>query len=604
MTVLDVRPPSGTHRERRTRAQRLRAWLLLHRIDLLIVLGLLTVAAFVQATNLQGWPQYFEDESTYVSQAWAVQTRGQLSHYTYWYDHPPLGWIQMAAWTWLTGAWERLGSGVQAGREVALVANLVSTTLLFVLARRTGMHRAIAVAVTLLFLLSPLSVYFQRMGLLDNMLLPWALGAFVLAYSPRHRLVASVGAGCCLAIACQMKITSGAYLPILLWILWRRTPKPNRRYTLAMYLGSFAFAGSFWGLMALLKGELFPDTPEWFPGDEHVSLLGTQRWVLFIRGGSGGSIFDPESGGYYLIHQSLLSQDRWLLGAGLGAAVMLLLVRRYRWIGVTFLLLCVSIIRSTTLSWPFFAQFLPWAALAVGAVLDTARRGLTRARVPDWAAATAAVGVVALAATQFAATWVERIQLAHTHRSNDPYDEAADWLAANIDPDDTLLVDNTVWIDLVLQGHDPDNVVWFWKLEHDPEIIEKYGDWRSFDYVVSSSFVRDTTHLGMVPQMEKAIENSMPVAEFVEPGFEREAVVIGRVVSGDVADATAVAEPTADAPVTPLLPSSSLSSSPSPPVTASEGYIPEPSPKNSDDRPPDPDLFLPGQELLIRPLRD
>jgi len=38
-------------------------------------------------------------EGTLVADAWAIQ-HGTLAHYTYIYDHPPLGWIQMAAWTW------------------------------------------------------------------------------------------------------------------------------------------------------------------------------------------------------------------------------------------------------------------------------------------------------------------------------------------------------------------------------------------------------------------------------------------------------------------------------------------------------------------------
>jgi LysM repeat protein len=521
----------------------LREQLWARRVELGTLAVLLLIAAITHATNLHHWPQYFEDESTYVSQAWAVQTRGQLSHYTYWYDHPPLAWIQIAIWTFLTGGWARLGSGIQVGREVALLANLVSVGLLFTLARRMGMHLAISVVVVLLFVLSPLSVYFQRMALLDNLLMTWVLAAFVLAYSPRQRLFAYASSGVCLAIACQMKITSGVYLPILLWLIWRNAQPPTRRYGLTLFGTSFAFAGSFWFLMALLKGELFPDTAEWFPGDERVSLLGTQRWVLFIRGASSGWILDPESGGYYLLNQSLLSQDRWLLGAGLVCSVLVLASRRYRWVGVTFLLLCAAILRSSTLSWPFFAQFLPFAALAVGGLLDSLRRVLVRPRMtPSWAAATAAIGLVVLGATQFAPAWAERIRHAHTHDANGVYEEAATWLMANADPTDRLLVDNTMWIQLVLAGHDPDNVVWFWKLEYDPEVIEKHADWRSFDYVVSSPFVRDTVGAGMVPQMASALENSAPVAEFVQEGFERESVWVSRIVPPGVGDGAPAAD--------------------------------------------------------------
>ena len=32
-----------------------------------------------------------------MAEAWAVYMRGDLAHYTYWYDHPPGGWLQLAA---------------------------------------------------------------------------------------------------------------------------------------------------------------------------------------------------------------------------------------------------------------------------------------------------------------------------------------------------------------------------------------------------------------------------------------------------------------------------------------------------------------------------
>ena len=69
--------------------------------------GLLAV---VHARGMTSSPAWFDDEGTYVAQAWAVETRHDLAHYTYWYDHPPLGWFVIAAWTWPTQAFERTWS--------------------------------------------------------------------------------------------------------------------------------------------------------------------------------------------------------------------------------------------------------------------------------------------------------------------------------------------------------------------------------------------------------------------------------------------------------------------------------------------------------------
>ncbi|WP_158277089.1 hypothetical protein [Serinibacter arcticus] len=33
-------------------------------------------------------PQFIDDEGTYTAQAYAVERLGELTHYTYWYDHP------------------------------------------------------------------------------------------------------------------------------------------------------------------------------------------------------------------------------------------------------------------------------------------------------------------------------------------------------------------------------------------------------------------------------------------------------------------------------------------------------------------------------------
>src|SRR3954465_9737148 len=67
---------------------------------LLLVAGLVVIGV-AHALNLAGWPRYFDDEGTYYSQAWAVEHLGSLAPYTYWYDHPPAGWLQMAALQWL-----------------------------------------------------------------------------------------------------------------------------------------------------------------------------------------------------------------------------------------------------------------------------------------------------------------------------------------------------------------------------------------------------------------------------------------------------------------------------------------------------------------------
>ena len=87
--------------------RRLRATVSTHRVSLI---WMTPCCSWRASSTLWGFgraPQRVDDEGTYTAQAYAVEHFGELAHYTYWYDHPPLGWLQIAAWTSLTDAFDR-----------------------------------------------------------------------------------------------------------------------------------------------------------------------------------------------------------------------------------------------------------------------------------------------------------------------------------------------------------------------------------------------------------------------------------------------------------------------------------------------------------------
>jgi 4-amino-4-deoxy-L-arabinose transferase-like glycosyltransferase len=269
---------SKTRAKSQDKGNRVLNWLRRHKLDAAIMTVLVVISGTVSAVNMTGYPQRFEDEGTYISQAWAIKERAQLTHYTYWYDHPPVGWIQMAGHLVTTDAIDRYGSAITAGREFMLILHLATIVLLYALARRFGIGSIAAGVGTLAYALSPLSVEFSRYVLLDNVALPWLLAAFLLAVSPRQHLVTAIGSAVCMAVAILSKETLAILLPVLLYALWTSGDKRNRRYTLIVFAVVLVMVGSFYAMYAALKNELIP-------GQGHVSLMGTIACNLFVREG-------------------------------------------------------------------------------------------------------------------------------------------------------------------------------------------------------------------------------------------------------------------------------------------------------------------------------
>ena len=102
------------------------------------------VGAVVHAWGMFTFPRWVDDPGTYLSQAWSVQYEHNLSPYSYFYDHAPAGWIQIAP---VVGAdrrlrpvrlRDRLRQRVHADREGG------SIVLLYWLARRLRFSRPAA----------------------------------------------------------------------------------------------------------------------------------------------------------------------------------------------------------------------------------------------------------------------------------------------------------------------------------------------------------------------------------------------------------------------------------------------------------------------------
>ncbi|MDX6299910.1 MAG: hypothetical protein QOF53_1124 [Nocardioidaceae bacterium] len=542
------RAVAPTPRERLERArQRLGARFRRDRLDLTVVSVLLVVAGWVHARGMYGSPARFDDEGTYTAYAWAVPNLHRLAHYTYWYAHPPLGQLQMALYNEVTDAFGRLPYAVATGRELALVCKLIAVVLMFRLARRLGFSRVTATLAVCMFSLSPLAVYFQRTALLDNLVTPWLLAAFFFAASPRRSIWAAAGSAACFAVAVLSKETALLFMPAVMLLFAQRTDSRNRKFTLTMFVSVVSLLGLLYPLYALIKNELWD-------GPGHVSLEWAIRWQLFDRQGSG-SIFDPGSTAHTVV-TTWLSLDRWSCAVCLLAVVPGLLFTRTRAVALAFAIQVGSLLRSGYLPYPFVIAMMPFAVLTFAGVVDVVWRwsrlsdrlpwGPAQARsrghvtvtvLRTFVGASVASVVVALAVLA-APSWRYGLQDLWTHDRDAGKATALSWLKSSTGRDQTLVVDDAFWVDLVRDGHPARKVIWFTKLDVDKDVdLPAKAPWRHIDYVVLDHQDALSVHLNsdltpspdtknLFPTLGQALEHGRIVASF---GAPQDRVMIWRV---------------------------------------------------------------------------
>ena len=512
-----ARRPSPRPPLRQRSSRYMRGWLRRHRVSLALLTGLLVVVGVVHGVGTSRMPLPVDDEGTYMAQAWAVQVRHALTPYTYWYDHPPVGWIQLAGWTFVTHAFSGGTLAVIAGRRIMLLYALADAALLYLIARRLRLSRVWASVAVLAFALSPLAVNYQRMVYLDNLAMPWLLAAFALALTPRRRLWTYGASGACCAVAVLSKETTLLFMPALVYLVWQRAHRTTRAFCVTATVAVFGLLVAIYPLLALLKGELVP-------GPGHVSLLSAISFQLNGRQGTGNP-FNPTSQAHSLV-AGWLHLDPWLPVAGLVCLPVGLFVRRLRPFAIAELIALLDVLRGGYLPVPFVIGILPFSALlvaATGSTLQGLAGGSAVRRV--WATIKGGVllGAAAVLLVLVVPAWASGLHTQMATNQVSPTAQAEAWVEHHVPRTDRLLVDDTVWVDLVDHGFDrPYGVVWFYKLGSvnnlDPSVRRTIGGgWRDFQYVLETPSMRAAlagSGSKALPQVAQAVAHSVPVASF------------------------------------------------------------------------------------------
>ena len=511
MTVTAIRPLPLAVSESAPADPRWKAPSRLPLRHIVVAVSVLFVA-LVHVVNINNWPLFFDDEGTYVAEAWAVYTRGELAHYTYWYDHPPGGWLQLAAFL---APLKLLGidSSVLVGRYVMVLYTAVTSVLIFKLGRNLGLRVPAALAGMLLWGLCPLVIFEARQVMLDNMATAWLLGAFVCATSRRQYLTRHFLAGACFAAAILTKETTVIVAPALLFALWNHAYRATRWFSVMASVMMTVLLVAIYPLYAVLKSELVS-------GPGHVSLQDAIAFQLKDRTGSG-SVLDTSSVAYETL-SSWLFYDQILLAAGLAAGIVCLALRNLRVIGLCLLIFALVALRpGGYLPLMYVIAVLPFAAVAVAGVGQWLFDQMSRIRVNTVQVGRIMASAVAiLAVGALGSQWTAKNADALTDRPNDTYYSALDYVVQNVDKNSPILVDDSYWNPLVDAGWSSDGwrgAIWYFKLDLDPVARESDlpDGWKDIDYIlVNDAMVKNFDGLSKLPQMTDAYKHSHVIEQW------------------------------------------------------------------------------------------
>jgi hypothetical protein len=201
-------------------------------------------------------------------------------------------------------------------------------------------------------------------------------------------------------------------------------------------------------------------------------------------------------------------------------------------VALAFTIQVVQLLRGGYLPYPYVIAMIPFAALTVAGVIDWSWQ---RARhfgrpqwSPQWHLVTQAAAFVAIAVliVQVANSWDPRL---HDLRSRDRdrgKAQALAWILDNVSTSDYVVVDDSLWVDLVRAGFPAEHVVWFTKLDVDKDVkIPGSPEWAGINYVVLDHQDDLSLHLqidgkpskdtlALFPTLGKALQHSSTVTAF------------------------------------------------------------------------------------------
>jgi endo-1,4-beta-D-glucanase Y/4-amino-4-deoxy-L-arabinose transferase-like glycosyltransferase len=438
------------------------------------------VVGFVaQGLNMFNYPAFTfkDDEGIYAGQTWAVLREGQLTPYTYFYDHAPAGWMLSALWTALTGGFFTFGGAIDSGRVLMLLLHLAMVPLLYRVARKLDCSVEAAALAAFIFSVSPLAIFYQRMFLLDTIMLFWVLLSLDLLLDGWGRLSRFILSGLCFGLALVSKETAIFLVPVMLLVVFQQRWKHQGRFAVVSWLLPMLAVLSWYPLYALLKGELLPagqalgfSILNISSDSSHVSLVDALKWQASR---TGGGFFNLDNMFWQLVRTDWMVRDPILFGVGgIACGINLLRGIRDRRALITGLLGLLSLLylgRGGVVFDYYILFAIPFLALNLAVLVSPL---LKRQRLPKLVPAT----LVALVSVGLVVFYLlaGTLQPLYTQRPAQAGRDAIAWIKQNIPSDSLIISRDDVWTDLREAG--PNGLPAFpgieshWKVAADPAI--------------------------------------------------------------------------------------------------------------------------------------
>lgn len=395
-----------------------------------------------------------------MGSAWAMFEQGKLYYYTYTYDHPFLGWLQIGAFSELVGGVMTFGTSVNTGRVLMLIIAVFSTLLVFLIVHRATGRAVAALFAAVIFAVSPLGVLLHRQVWLDNIATLWLLVSLYALLTARGNLWWGVLSALAFSVAFWSKEIVVVFLPGMLYLAYTQAHPAHRHFAFSLWAAAVAAATSLFVVLALLKDEFLPPGVLWSSSEPHVSLLETYHYHA-SRGG-GGSILSSGSD-FRTFLGEWISLDPFLLVGGLVAAGLgLLFWRRDKFLfGISLLVIpfMLFLARGGVVRYFYVIPLLALLPLALGLLAGHAANAMDklagvicrggrvwrlsgrRLRYPATLTVLALTVVLGLGA-------VPANYINFNGDRSSSQTEAARWVAENLPNESVILMDPYPWSDL------------------------------------------------------------------------------------------------------------------------------------------------------------